>query len=226
VFRASRIYGSDVDWIDVTVAIRDGMVHWPGNPPIVVERVEDMARGDAANVTKLSLGVHTGTHVDAPVHFDPRGAGVDAIPFAALCGPARVIAIANPREVTVDELAAAAITAGERILLRTHNSPHAWQQTKFVEDAVHLTLDAAHWLAARKVMTIGIDYLSVGGFAASNGEAVHHALLDAGVWIVEGLDLTHAPPGPCELMCLPMKIAGADGAPARAFVRPRGLAAQ
>jgi arylformamidase len=209
-----------VDWIDVTVAIRDGMVHWPDNPPIVVERVLDMARGDAANVTKLSLGVHTGTHVDAPVHFDPNALGVDAIPLAALCGPARVIAIADRREVTVRELEAAAIEAGERILLRTHNSPHAWRQPTFVEDAVHLSLDAARWLGAHNVQTIGIDYLSVGGFAAANGEAVHHALLDAGVWIIEGLDLTNVPPGPCELMCLPMKIAGADGAPARAFVRP------
>jgi arylformamidase len=209
-----------VDWIDVTVAIRDGMVCWPDNPPVVVERVQDIARGDGANVTKLSLGVHTGTHVDAPVHFDSNAVGVDAIPLAALCGPARVIAIADRREVSVRELEAASIVAGERILLRTHNSPHAWRQPTFVEDAVHLTLVAARWLATHRVLTIGIDYLSVGGFAAANGEAVHHALLDAGVWIIEGLDLTHVPPGPCELMCLPLKIAGADGAPARAFVRP------
>lgn len=209
-----------VDWIDVSVAIRDGMVHWPDNPPIVVERVQDMARGDAANVSKLSLGVHTGTHVDAPVHFDPNGVGVDAIPLSALCGPARVIAIADPREITVAELDAAQITAGERVLFRTHNSPHAWRAPRFVEDAVHLTIDAARWLAARAVMTVGIDYLSVGGFAARNGEAVHHALLDARIWIIEGLDLTHVPPGACELMCLPLRLAGADGAPARAFVRP------
>ncbi|HEY5946724.1 MAG TPA: cyclase family protein [Kofleriaceae bacterium] len=212
-----------MDWIDVTVAIRDGMVHWPDNPPIVVERVLDMARGDAANVTKLSLGVHTGTHVDAPVHFDPNGAGVDAIPLAALCGPARVIAIADPHEVTVHELAAANVRAGERILLRTRNSPAAWQRPTFAEDAVHLTLDAAFWLAAQQVKTIGIDYLSVGGYAAGNGEDVHRALLGAGIWIIEGLDLSAVPAGACELMCLPLKIAGADGAPARAFVRPSGL---
>jgi arylformamidase len=214
--------GFCVDWIDVSVAIRDGMVHWPDNPPVVVERAQDLGRGDAANVTKMSLGVHTGTHVDAPVHFDPNGIGADAIPLAALCGPARVIAIADPREVTVAELAAAKIAAGERVLLKTRNSPAAWQQPRFVEDAVHLTVEAARWLAEREVMTIGIDYLSVGGFKAANGEAVHHALLDAGVWIIEGLDLTRVPHGPCELMCLPLKIAGADGAPARAFVRPKG----
>jgi arylformamidase len=207
-------------WIDISVAIRDGMVHWPGNPPIVVERVEDIGRGDPANVTKIALGVHTGTHVDAPVHFDNARPGVESIPIDALCGPARIVPIADPREVTVAALEAANVVAGERILLKTRNSPHAWRAGKFVEDAVHLTLDAARWLAARHVRTIGIDYLSVGGFAAENGEDVHHALLDADVWIIEGLDLTNAPVGACELMCLPLNIVGADGAPARAFVRP------
>lgn len=208
------------DWIDVTVAIRDGMVHWPDNPPIVVERLQDMTRGDHANVSRISLGVHTGTHVDAPVHFDPDQPGVEAIPLAALCGPARVIEIVDRREVTDRELAAANVVEGERLLLKTHNSPHAWQQHRFVEDAVHLTVEAARFLGARRVQTIGIDYLSVGGHAAGNGVAVHHALLEGGVWIIEGLDLTHVPAGPCDLICLPLKIDGADGAPARAIVRP------
>ncbi|HEX5057857.1 MAG TPA: cyclase family protein [Kofleriaceae bacterium] len=209
-----------MDWIDISVSIRDGMVHWPDNPPIVVERVMDMAHGDAANVSKISLGVHTGTHVDAPIHFDPKGAAIDKVPLDALCGPARVIAIANPREVTLVELTEANVQGGERILLRTKNSPAAWKQKTFVPDAVHLTLEAANFLAECEVKTVGIDYLSVGGFAAQNGEEVHHVLLEAGIWIIEGLDLTNAPPGPCELMCLPLKIEGADGAPARAFVRP------
>jgi len=211
-----------VDWIDITVAIRDGMVHWPDNPPIVVERVQEMARGDPANLTKVSLGVHSGTHVDAPVHFDPKAASIDKAPLDALCGPARVIAIKNPIEVTLAELTAANVQGGERILLRTKNSPAAWKQKAFVPDAVHLTLEAARFLAEFEVKTVGIDYLSVGGYAAGNGEEVHHVLLEAGIWIIEGLDLTNAPPGACEMMCLPLKIAGADGAPARAFVRPTG----
>ena len=102
----------------------------------------------------------------------------------------------------------------------TKNSPAAWQQKTFVPDAVHLTLEAANFLAECEVKTVGVDYLSVGGFAAQNGEEVHHTLLEAGIWIIEGLDLTNAPPGPCELLCLPLKIEGADGAPARAFLRP------
>lgn len=210
------------DWIDVTIPIRTGMVHWPDNPPIVVERVLDMARGDGANVSKVSLGVHTGTHVDAPVHFDPHEPGADAIPLDALCGPARVIEIADEREVTVGELVAANVHERERILLRTKNSPRAWRDPAFVEDAVHISIEAARWLAARDVMTVGIDYLSVGGYAAHNGEAVHHALIDGGVWIIEGLDLTGVPAGAYDLLCLPLKIVGADGAPARVLVRPRG----
>src|SRR5262249_6212553 len=149
-------------------------------------------------------GVHTGTHVDAPLHFDSHKPGVDGIPLDALCGPARVIAIADPRAVTVRELEAANVGTGERILLKTKNSPAAWRRPTFVEDAVHLTTEAARWLATRKVLTVGIDYLSVGGYAARNGVDVHRALLDAGVWIIEGLDLTHVPVGACELICLPI----------------------
>ena len=207
------------DWIDVSVPIRTGMPHWPDNPPIVVEKIMDIAHGDAANVSKISLGVHTGTHVDAPAHFTPGGAGVDAISLDALVGVARVVEI-HGDEVTVAELEAAAITRGERILLKTRNSPAAWQRTEFVENAVALTADSARWLAACGVMTLGIDYLSVGSYAADNGEAVHHALIDAGIIIIEGLDLSEVPAGPCDLVCLPLKIAGADGAPARALVRP------
>lgn len=210
------------EWIDVSVAIRDGMVHWPTNPPVAVERVLDMAHGARANVSRIALGVHTGTHVDAPVHFRPEGGGVDDIPIDALIGPARVIQIHDPVHVTVRELEAAGVAAGERILLKTRNSPAAWQRSpEFVPDAVHLSTEAAQWLGERQVLMVGIDYLSVGGFTTRNGLAVHHALIDRGVWILEGLDLTAAPEGPCDLICLPLKIAGADGAPARAMVRPR-----
>jgi arylformamidase len=209
-----------MSWIDVSVGIRDGMVHWPDNPPIVVEKTMDMAHGAAANVSKIALGVHTATHMDAPCHFEPEAAAIDQLPFEAGVGPARVIAIRDPARITVAELEPHGIGAGERILFKTANSPRAWRSAKFVEDAVHLTVEAARWLAARQVRTIGIDYLSVGGFAANNGAAVHQSLLAAGVAIIEGLDLGDVPAGPCDLICLPIKLVGGDGAPARAFVRP------
>jgi arylformamidase len=209
-----------MSWIDVSVAIRDGMVHWPDNPPIVVEKTMDMAHGAAANVSKIVMGVHTATHMDAPSHFVPGAAAIDQLPFDAGVGPARVIAIRDPRRITVAELEPYDIAAGERVLFKTANSPRAWRSGEFAQDAVHITPEAARWLAARKVRTVGIDYLSVGGFAAHNGVAVHEPLLAAGIAIIEGLDLSDVPPGPCDLICLPIKLAGGDGAPARAFVRP------
>lgn len=208
------------DWIDVTVPIRTGMAHWPNNPPVALERVRDMADGATSNLSRLSLGVHTGTHVDAPIHFDSAAAAVDALALDVLVGRARVIEIFDPVQVAVHELEAAAIEPGERILLKTRNSPRAWQSLEFVEDAVHVSIEAARWLAARRIKLLGIDYPSVGGYRAKNGAAVHHALLDAGVVLVEGLDLTLAPAGACELVCLPLRLVGADGAPARAILRP------
>lgn len=208
-------------WIDISVPITHGMVHWPGSPPVLVERVSHLEHGHESNASQIALGVHTGTHVDAPVHFRAGLAGVEGIPIDALVGPARVIAIRDPVHVTVAELEAANVDAGERILLKTRNSPGVWQRSPaFVEDAVHLTTEAAAWLAARRVRTVGIDYLSVAGYAAGNAVPVHHTLIDAGVWIIEGLDLTAAPEGACELVCLPIKLVGADGAPARAIIRP------
>ncbi len=208
------------DWIDISVPIRTGMAHWPDNPPIVVEKIMDMDHGGGANVSKLSLGVHTGTHVDAPLHFTPGAIGVDRLPLDALVGVARVIEI-HGDAVSVAQLEKAEVARGERILLKTRNSPAAWQRSDFVENAVALTAESARWLADRGVMTLGIDYLSVGSYAADNGEPVHRALIDANIIIIEGLDLTAVPPGSYDLVCLPLKIADADGAPARAVVRPR-----
>jgi arylformamidase len=212
----------EMSWIDVSVGIRDGMVHWPDDPAIRVEKALDMERGDVATVSRISLGVHTGTHVDAPIHFQPGATSIDQLPMDAGVGPARVIAIRDPVQITVAELEPQAIAAGERILFKTANSPRAWRSNGFVENAVYISVEASRWLAAKKVMTVGIDYLSVGGFTANNGVEVHKPLLAAGVTIIEGLDLTDVPPGPCDLMCLPIKIVGGDGAPARAFVRPHG----
>jgi arylformamidase len=208
-------------WIDVSVPIVTGMAHWPDNPPVKVERMLDMARGDAANVSALSCGVHTGTHCDAPVHFKRRAPGIDKMPLDATVGRARVLQIRNPQVVTAAELRPHRLRAGERILLRTRNSPRAWRTRRFVPDFVYLADDAAQLLVDRGVRTIGVDYLSVGGYLAGNGETVHRALLGAGVWVIEGLDLSRVPPGPCDLVCLPLKIAGSDGAPARVIVRPR-----
>jgi arylformamidase len=207
------------DWIDVSVPVYTGMAHWPDNPPIVVERMLDMERGDAANVSKLSLGAHSGTHMDAPLHFLRGGAGIDTMPFTATLGPARVIEIHDTVSIKPGELAAHAIQAGERVLFKTANSPRCWQTDAFVEDFVYIAADAAAFLAAQGVQTVGIDYLSVGGFRA-DGAATHQALLQAGIWVIEGLNLAQVQAGTYELVCLPIKLMNADGAPARAILRP------
>lgn len=211
-------------WIDVTVPLRDGMVHWPDNPPVRVERVLSLP-GDDANVSALSLGAHTGTHVDAPVHFVEGAPGVDEMPLALAVGPARVVAIDDAEAIRPEHLVPLDLHRGERVLFRTRNSPRAWRAASFVEDAVHLTLAAAELLAERGVALVGIDYLSVGGYGSGEGAAVHRALIAGGVWILEGVDLTDAPEGPCELVCLPLRIAGGDGAPARVLLRPMARSA-
>jgi arylformamidase len=205
-------------WIDISVPLHDGMVHWPDNPPVKIEQMMDIDRGDTANVSMMSLGVHTGTHVDSPRHFLRDGVGVHLAPFTALIGPARVIEIADPESVKVDELRRHDIQRGERILFKTRNSPRCWQTDDFIEDFVYVSQAAARYLASLQVQTVGVDYLSVGGYTA-DGLETHQALLTEGIWIIEGLNLTGVRPGIYELICLPLKIVESDGAPARAVLR-------
>jgi arylformamidase len=206
------------DWIDVSVPLRTGMVHWPDNPPVSIERMQDIERGDVANVSKLSMGAHTGTHMDAPVHFFRAGKGIDTMPLNAAIGQARVIEIRDPESIKPEELRPYQIQRGERILFKTRNSTRCWQTDDFVEDFVYISHEAAQYLAAQLVQTIGVDYLSVGGFN-KDGVETHHALLAAGIWIIEGLNLSNVRPGIVELICLPLKIERSDGAPARAILR-------
>jgi arylformamidase len=205
-------------WIDVSVPLRTGMVHWPDNPPVSIERMLDIERGDVATVSKLSMGAHTGTHMDAPLHFFRAGKGIDSMPLSATIGRARVIEIGDPQSIKPEELRPYQIQRDERILFKTRNSARCWQTNDFVEDFVYISQEAARYLAAQQVQTVGIDYLSVGGFF-KDGVETHHALLEAGIWIIEGLNLSNVSPGIVELICLPLKIEGGDGAPARAILR-------
>jgi arylformamidase len=207
-------------WIDVSVTLRDGMVHWPDNPPVSITRQLDISKGDAANVSMLSMGSHTGTHMDAPLHFVPEGKGLDEMDLEATMGPARVIEIDDSVAVTTDVLEEHEIEAGERILFKTRNSDRPWVDESFDEDFVYVSAGAAAHLAALGVRVVGVDYLSVGGFKA-DGVETHTALLEAGIWVIEGLDLSRVSAGEYELICLPLKILRSDGAPARAILRPR-----
>jgi arylformamidase len=208
---------SEAPWIDVTVPIRGGMLHWPGNPGVVIAQTEDLRRGDVATVSSLSLGVHTGTHVDAPVHFILDGTGVDSIGLDRLIGPARVIDLGDVAQIRPSDLEGQEIREGDRVLFKTRNSRYWKEEKDFRPDYTSLTPEVARWLAERGVRTIGIDYLSVG--AMDSGPETHRPLLAAGICIIEGLDLSAVGPGLYDLICLPLRLEGLDGAPARVVLR-------
>lgn len=207
------------NWIDVSVPIHSGMVHWPDNPPIEIERVQDMTKGDIANVSKLSMGVHTGTHMDAPLHFFEGGRSIDTMPLSATLGRARIIEISDTESIKPDELKPYNIQLGERVLFKTINSTQNWKTNEFVKNFVYISHEAAQYLAKLQVQVVGVDYLSVGGYS-KDGPETHHALLGAGIWIIEGLNLSQVKAGPYDLICLPLKMVGSEGAPARAIVKP------
>lgn len=207
------------EWVDVSVSVGPGIVVWPGDPPVANRRAQSIEAGDAANVTALSMGAHTGTHVDAPLHYVDGAAAIDDMDPGATIGPARVVALDSPGPLGATELAGAGVARGERVLLKTRNSARRWFEEPFRDDYVHVAPDGARLLAERGVRAVGVDYLSVGGMG-DDGARTHRILLEAGVWIVEGLWLGDVEPGRYELVCLPVKLAGADGAPARALLRP------
>ena len=165
------------------------------------------------------MAAHTGTHIDAPSHFRKSGVSIDKMPHTATIGKARVIEIADNELITLRELKSHRIKKGERILFKTQNSNTRWDNKNFKKKFVHLSIEAAKLLADKKVQTIGIDYLSIGGYAGNVGQG-HESILKLGIWVIEGLNLSKIKAGKYELNCLPIKIAGSDGAPARALLRP------
>jgi arylformamidase len=204
--------------MDISVPVRNGMVHWPGDPDFHIERATDQEKGDVATVSRMALGVHTGTHMDAPLHFIRHAPSIDTMPLDATVGTARVIAIRDRQSIKREELIPHAIAAGERILFKTANSDHSWDSDRFDEDFVFISQDGARYLAERGVRTVGVDYLSVGGYR-QDGVETHAALLGAGIWVIEGLNLRDVEPGEYELVCLPLRLMGAEGSPARAILR-------
>lgn len=206
------------NWIDISVPLKTGMVRYPGDPPV---RVSPLSSGNREEpmVSRLSLCAHAGTHVDAPLHYIAEGKGVDQMPAAAMIGPARVIAITDTHVISVQELEREQLLEGERILLKTGNSA-LWESDCFAEDYIYLSTDAALFLVKKRIAMVGIDYLSVAGFKKNEAE-VHRTLLEAGVWIIEGLNLKYVEPGWYDLVCLPLLLSGIEAAPARAMVRAR-----
>lgn len=208
-------------WIDVSVPLHTGMVFWPSDPSVHIARFADMDKGAVCNVSKMELCCHAGTHMDGLNHFIKDGAPLDAVPFDAVIGPCRVIEIKDDDCVKQAELKKHKLRKGERVLLKTRNSKRQWWNEEFDTKFIHISRDAAQHLVACGIRTIGIDYLSVGGYQR-DGVECHQVILGAGIWIIEGLDLTKVRPGKYDFICLPVKIQNSDGAPARAILRKRG----
>ena len=204
---------------DLTLTISPELAVWPGDPQVQISRKQKIEDGAIANVSHMALGVHTGTHVDAPYHFLEKGATVESLSLKTLMGRAYVVHFPDSVDlITVEHLENAEIPPRtRRVLLRTRNSKHwATQSGTFIEDYVALDDAAAEYLVKRGVKLVGVDYLSVAPFG--NTEPTHKVLLSAGVIVVEGLDLSKVSRGRYNFYCLPMKIAGSDGAPARAIL--------
>lgn len=206
----SRIY-------DVSIPIRSGGLVYPGNPEISIELQQAVAKGASANVSLIRFGSHTGTHADASRHFFDDGQAVDKIPLDRLIGPAILIAFPDDvRSVTAEHLKSKKLEGQRRVLIRTRNSA-LLSQREFVRDYTFLAPDGAQYLVDIGVELVGVDYLSIEQFHSGH-HRTHRTLLERSVVIIEGLDLSVPPPGDYEFICLPLRLEGCDGAPARAVL--------
>jgi arylformamidase len=200
-------------FIDVSVPIDSTLPTYPNNTPFTLEPIKRIARGDSSNVSTLHMSAHAGTHVDAPRHFFDDGAGTEALSLDLLIGPTRVIEVASPSGVAAEDLSSHDLAGTVRLLIKTRNS-QLWSSSEFEPGFVGVTASGATHLVERGVKVVGVDYLSVEPFKTP-GAPAHHVLLGAGTIIIEGLNLRDVAPGVYDMYCLPLRIVGSDGAPAR-----------
>jgi arylformamidase len=203
--------------IDVTVPLDATLPTYPNNTPFSLEPVKRLARGDSSNVSALHMSAHCGTHVDAPRHFFDSGPGTEALALDLLMGRVRVIQVTSRTGITAEDLAGEDFSEDVRILIKTRNSLF-WGASEFRTDYVGVTESGARHLVAHGIKLVGVDYLSVEQFKTP-GAPAHHVLLGAGTIVIEGLNLRDVEPGIYDLCCLPLRIVGSDGAPARVVLR-------
>lgn len=198
---------------DLSMSIENGMISWPSDGPVKIDRVRSMEHGERLNQSRLDMSAHTGTHIDAPVHFLKDGTGIDTVPLEILIGPAVLVNIAGVREVGSQHFQSAGIPSGtERLLVKTDNEK-LLEKSKFDKEFTYITREGAGYLIEQGIRLVGVDYLSVAEYG--KGDAVHRALLGAGIVIIEGLDLRDVPAGSYHMTALPLRIKDCDGAPAR-----------
>ncbi len=202
---------------DISVPVVNGGLIYPGNPAISIAPQQEVSKGGSSNVSSLTFGSHTGTHVDAPKHFFDDGLTVDALPLDVLMGPAVLICVEDDvTAVGEEQLRRHELNSHTRVLIKTRNSSFI-REREFKNDYTYLAPDGAAYLVSLGVRLVGIDYLSIEQFHSGH-HRTHRTLLEAGVVIVEGLDLSVPPMGPYDLRVLPLRLAGLDGAPARAVL--------
>ena len=204
---------------DISLTITEDLPIWPGDPKIEIKKISQIKDGEDANVTHLSSSVHIGTHVDAPDHFLGNGQTVEDLPLDLLVGSVFVVVLDIAGQISAADLQTAGIPKGvKRLLIKTANS-RIWTEgySDFKEDFIALDPDAAAYLVTQGIEVVGVDYLSVAPFA--DPAPTHRILLEAGVLVIEGLNLSDIEPGDYTLFCLPIKIKGSDGAPARVLLQ-------
>jgi arylformamidase len=209
-----------LDWLDISAPIHEAMATFEGDPAVHLELVKSLASGDVCNLTRIDMGAHSGTHIDAAVHFVEGGTSSEAIPLDAVLGPAWVVDARDQHgPISAADIARFEIPRREtRLLFRTPNS-ELWDRPGFQKNFVGFDAGGTSALVERRPMLVGIDYLSIAPFGDPTPS--HRALLGAGIVVLEGLDLRAVEPGRYDLLCLPLRIVGSDGAPARALLRPR-----
>ena len=203
--------------IDITVPVEATVPVYPGNTPFTLEAIKRVARGDSSNVSTIHMSAHSGTHIDAPRHFFDDGPGVEGLPLEMLMGRARVIELTTRKGIVPDDFAGLDLSEDVRLLIKTANS-RLWGSPEFHPDYVGVTEAGAKYLVERGVKVVGVDYLSVEQFKTP-GAPAHHVLLGSGTIVIEGLNLRDVEPGVYDMICLPLRIVGADGAPARVLLR-------
>jgi len=204
-------------YIDISVQLSDRIPKWPGSSGCSIIRVRSIALGDLTTDSCLSCDVHSGTHIDAPAHILPNGATVESLPFETLIGPAVAVEHCSSEHISASILELMGIgTKTKRLLFKTGNSK-LWGDEEFQKNFIGLTADAAEWIVSRGIILVGIDYLSIEPYGQCLG--THTILLKSGVVILEGLNMSAVTPGNYEMICLPLNLAGAEGAPARTVLR-------
>lgn len=204
--------------IDISISVSKSTILWPGSSIPKLKRFKDMKRGDGHNESLFEMNVHTGTHIDAPLHFISSGKSIDQVNLEVFVGSAYVAYLPRAKDITAKDLENMRWRSGtKRLLLKTSNSS-LWNKKnpKFKKDYVGLTPDAAKWIVKKGIKLIGIDYLSIAKF--SDAQKVHQILLGAGVFILEGIDLSKVKKGKYELICLPLKLLDAEATPVRAVL--------